>query len=461
MKKTNRIIVWFIAITMIATMMPFASASTIVDSGVCGENLTWTLDENGTLLVRGEGSIADSAFAYRSDIIAAVIEEGVIGIGSRAFAECHSLSSITLPNTLKIIKETAFFECPVLEEIQIPDSVEEIESGAFAYCFNTNVYIGKNVVFSGEEDSNGNILLIGLVKSFVVDEDNSNYSSQDGCLFNKDKTVLLQYPAGNRRTAYTVPSSVKRVVGGAFYLAVCLDRIIYQEGLEEIDAYAHLAAWPTQIILPKSLKKVSTAAFVDYFLPIEFTVKSMDADLESSSFPVAGAFIVDIPDDILRDVLSAVIGFEEPSEDIREYVDHFDDYLVRPDYESGEAYFNFSTIICHAGSTAEAYAIEHGMDYRLTHFFEGEWIYDQANNIRYRKCINCDEREVEQLEVEPTNETNPTNPQTEPQQTKEEEGFRCKMCPVYEKYRSVPVVGWFVSIIHLFVHLAHRIGLST
>lgn len=54
----------------------------------------------------------------------------------------------------------------------------------------------------------------------------------------------------------------------------------------------------------------------------------------------------------------------------------------------------FGTIYCHAGSTAEKYAIENGVDYELTHFFEGEWLYDAENKYCYRQCIHCDEREI-------------------------------------------------------------------
>ena len=39
--------------------------------------------------------------------------------------------------------------------------------------------------------------------------------------------------------------------------------------------------------------------------------------------------------------------------------------------------------------------------------------------------------------------------------------FKCKMCPTYEKYKDVPVIGIFFRIIHFFVHLAHSIGYRT
>ena len=72
--------------------------------------------------------------------------------------------------------------------------------------------------------------------------------------------------------------------------------------------------------------------------------------------------------------------------------------LTEYQVEQKECYLG--TIHCHAGSTAEAYAIEHGMDYELTHFFEGDWNYDWDNLVRWRKCIHCDERETEPLETE-------------------------------------------------------------
>ena len=198
-----------------------------------------------------------------------------------------------------------------------------------------------------------------------------------------------------------MPSSVKEIARGAFYLSVYLDKIIYQDGLEELDEFAHIAGWPTKIILPKTVRKMNTAAFVDLFLPVDFTIKSMDAEIDETCFASVGIFQpVGIPEDLIGSVLLAIEGIEEPTEEIREYVDHFDDYLIRPNYENGEVDHDVYSIICHAGSTAEAYAIEHGIDYELTHFFEGEWNYDWDNLIRWRKCIHCDERETEPLEAE-------------------------------------------------------------
>lgn len=39
--------------------------------------------------------------------------------------------------------------------------------------------------------------------------------------------------------------------------------------------------------------------------------------------------------------------------------------------------------------------------------------------------------------------------------------FRCKMCKTYEEHKDIPVIGWFYTIVHYFVHLAHYIGSLT
>ena len=103
---------------------------------------------------------------------------------------------------------------------------------------------------------------------------------------------------------------------------------------------------------------------------------------------------INIPKELVRDFNIAIMT-GVVSDAVQPYVDDMGAYMEFPD-----DYYYPATIRCHAGSTAEAYAIEHGMDYELTHFFEGDWTYDWDNLVRWRKCIHCDERETEPLETE-------------------------------------------------------------
>ena len=177
MKK--RLLSFVLAVLMIASLLPAtALAANIVDSGNCGaevygSNLFWTLDSEGVLTISGSGGMHDYGssdapwYGYRSLVKSAVIGNRVTSIGSCAFYECTSLTSVT-----------------------IPDSVTSIGDGAFASCTS----------------------LTGI----WVAEGNNDYSSDaSGVLFNKDKTTLVQC-SGAFSGSYAIPDSVTSIVGYAF-----------------------------------------------------------------------------------------------------------------------------------------------------------------------------------------------------------------------------------------------------
>ncbi len=180
-----------------------------------------------------------------------------------------------------------------------------------------------------------------------------------------------------------------------------LESLIFEEGPSEIEMTNEVSFFSiNEIILPVSLKRIGDLAFgSSVSFPCNYIVKSLDTEISDSVF-AAGARFCNIPVELQKDVVFAYYDLIEPSPEVQEYLDNLDDYVEYPDYESGEKWFYSGTIRCHAGSTAEAYAIEHGMDYELTHFFEGDWTYDWDNLVRWRKCIHCDERETEPLETE-------------------------------------------------------------
>lgn len=78
---------------------------TVVDSGSCGSNVTWTFYSDGELYISGTGAMGyyySSNYApwyanYRNQITSVVIDSGVTSIGSYAFYGCSSLASIAIP----------------------------------------------------------------------------------------------------------------------------------------------------------------------------------------------------------------------------------------------------------------------------------------------------------------------------------------------------------------------------
>ena len=79
-------------------------------------------------------SIGNSAFFNCSALTSITIPNSVTFISNGAFYDCSSLSSITIPNSVTSIGEYTFFNCSSLTSITIPNSVTEIGNKAFSFC---------------------------------------------------------------------------------------------------------------------------------------------------------------------------------------------------------------------------------------------------------------------------------------------------------------------------------------
>ncbi len=133
----------------------------------------------------GVTSIGFSAFEYCDSLTSVTIPETVTTIGSSAFYNCDSLTNITIPKGVTSIGRIAFFDCDSLTSITIPEGVTSIGDCVFCSC-----------------DS---------LTSITVEPNNQNYSDDNGVLFNKNKTEIIQYPAGKTETEYVIPNSVTSI----------------------------------------------------------------------------------------------------------------------------------------------------------------------------------------------------------------------------------------------------------
>ncbi len=161
MKKTKKFLSIIMALIMVITIIPMSvfttSAETI--SGTCGDNLTWTFDdETGVLTVSGMGDMYNYEWDYdflsyfrpwedyEDNIISIFIEEGVASIGSHAFDSCESIENVTIGDSVTTIGDYAFYYCTSLTSVIIPDSVISIGSYAFYSSDNiTSLTIGNSV----------------------------------------------------------------------------------------------------------------------------------------------------------------------------------------------------------------------------------------------------------------------------------------------------------------------------
>ncbi len=143
MKKTNKFFSILLALIMVITIIPMSVFTTRAEtiSGTCGDNLTWTFDdETGTLTISGTGEMRNLNYYYgtfaacRESIKEIVIEDGVTTIGSEAFSHCYYLTSVIIPDSVISIGDQSFNSCFYLTDITIPDSVTSIGYSAFNGC---------------------------------------------------------------------------------------------------------------------------------------------------------------------------------------------------------------------------------------------------------------------------------------------------------------------------------------
>lgn len=218
MKK--QLIVWIAVLCLILPMVSgTASAVEVVDSGTCGENLTWTLSDQGVLTVSGTGPMAELSgvqypwYDHRGSITSVVIENGVTSIGSYAFESYQNLISATLPDSIVTIGKSSFYYCKKLESLELGTRLEAIGSLAFGSCYALKYIEIPESVFSIKKDAFE--YCAGLI-AFSVDPENACFSNDDaGVLFDKDQTTLIQAP-GSISGDYSVPDSVMTINSNAF-----------------------------------------------------------------------------------------------------------------------------------------------------------------------------------------------------------------------------------------------------
>ena len=110
-----------------------------------------TLDNGQVVKIEGSGEIPGGMlFDYSATTVSAEIGTLCTSLGQGAFFQFHSMTSVTIPNSVITIGETVFYGCNSLLSVNIPDSVTSIGESAFIYCQHlSSVTIGNSVTSIG------------------------------------------------------------------------------------------------------------------------------------------------------------------------------------------------------------------------------------------------------------------------------------------------------------------------
>ena len=165
------------------------------------------------------------------------IPDTVTEIGSYAFHNFLELKKINIPNSVTRIGHEAFLYCNNLTSIAISESVTSIGMHVFEECSSlTNITIPEGVTSIGDYAFSG----CSSLTNINVSDNNRNYSSIDGVLFNKDKTEIIKYPEGKESKSYKIPNSVTSIGDWEFSGCSSLTNITIPESVTSIGYYAFL-----------------------------------------------------------------------------------------------------------------------------------------------------------------------------------------------------------------------------
>ncbi|MFR6360978.1 leucine-rich repeat protein [Amedibacterium intestinale] len=196
-------------------------------------------------------------------------DKPVIGIESKAFAECRGVKEIVLPDTIKTIESFAFSKCTELEKVTIPNSVSSLGTYIFNDCISLKtVNLPKNIstvpegMFSGCKELKSIALHDGLE---VI-----------GNAAFKDCTSLVNVE---------LPNTLKKIDAYAFMQCVKLVNVTLPDNLTSLGNYAFSKCSSLQNInLPESLTGIGESAFFNCVNLNNVTIPNSISIIASSTF---------------------------------------------------------------------------------------------------------------------------------------------------------------------------------
>ena len=413
-----------------------------------------------SITIPDSASIGGWAFEDCINLASITIPDGVTEIGSGAFRDCASLTSITIPNSVtwmddsifegctsltainvatgnqdyvsvngvlynkdkttikcypagkkdqnfKIldgvmcISESAFYGCASLTSITIPDSVTFIGKYAFCGCASLTAinvatgnqnYISVNGVLYDKDKTilicypankkDQNYTLIESVTSIDsgafegctsltainVATGNQNYVSINGVLYDKDKTRLICYPAGKKDNNYTIIDGVNGINDYAFRDCTNLTSIMIPDSVTWIDDSAFRGCTSlTSITMSNSVTSIGSCTFKDCTDLASITIPNSVTYIGDNAFSGCKSLTdMTISDDVTyigNNAFSSCINLKSVT--IPESVTEIYDWAFGYYYDNGYKKISNFKIYCYSGTAGEQYAKDNGFDYVL------------------------------------------------------------------------------------------------
>lgn len=203
-------------------------------------------------------------------------EYPVVGLDERSFSCITTIKKIVLPKTTRRIGDKAFYWCSALEELEI-QSCESIGKNCFSKTKLKNIHIPHNTSYIDVSA----FLDIPTLQNITVDDNNEFFSTENGVLYNKDKSILRFCPQG-KTNCITINTNCVSVSSYAFYNS-SVKQVNFNNKLEMIFTEAFRGCAMENMMLPPHLTYIGDGAFygveniTDIFIPSSVTEVGKEA----------------------------------------------------------------------------------------------------------------------------------------------------------------------------------------
>ena len=234
----------------------------VTASGICGDDLTWTLYDDGKLYIAGTGdmynynstnpapwsdyndamyivilgdgvtSIGNYAFRSNGSITSVILADSVQSVGSGAFFGCYKLQEVYMGRSVTSTASYAFRDCSSLHTLTIPDNWNSVGYWTFYECRKLQtIIVPATVTYVDPEVYNHYTIQVFQAE----DTDTSTFMDMDGILYNKKTKTLVRFPqAKSDVTEYTVPDGTEAVGSKAFYSNNAITSVFIADSVQSI-----------------------------------------------------------------------------------------------------------------------------------------------------------------------------------------------------------------------------------
>ena len=222
-KMKEKIFTIIVSLALVFSIFPKPEIRAASQTGKCGANITWELDDNMTLTLSGSGgtwnyrteSNQSPFYSIADKIKKVVIKDGITGLGDYLFYNCSSISAVEFPNSLATIGRGVFSCCSSLKSISLPNNLSKLGTGVFYKTGLEELVIPEGILYvpSALCQSCGSLKKVTIPQSCTVIYDYAFYKCEKLESIEIPSNVeLISYDAFQyctSLTSVTIPENVK------------------------------------------------------------------------------------------------------------------------------------------------------------------------------------------------------------------------------------------------------------